>query len=157
MIVADTSAIVALMDSSDGQHKQVVEVSNAFSAPLLVPMAILSEIAFVTELRLGTRAMSTFLKRVRERNVQLDRALDSERVEFLIDRYNDLRLGFSDACVIACAEANGGNVLTLDRRDFDVVAAEGTITVHPDLTGSVRYKSERDLVEPTGEIWEAER
>jgi predicted nucleic acid-binding protein len=33
--------------------------------------------------------------------------------------------------VIACAERNGGRVLTLDRRDFDVVAGEGVITVLP--------------------------
>ena len=31
----------------------------------------------------------------------------------------------------ACAERNGGKVVTLDRRDFGVVAREGTITVLP--------------------------
>jgi hypothetical protein len=33
--------------------------------------------------------------------------------------------------VVACAEANGGRVLTLDRRDFDVIAGEGRITILP--------------------------
>jgi hypothetical protein len=44
----------------------------------------------------------------------------------------DMRLGFSEAAVIACAETKAGRVLTVDRRHFDVVAREGTITVHPE-------------------------
>jgi predicted nucleic acid-binding protein len=43
----------------------------------------------------------------------------------------DLPLGFADASVISCAERSGGAVLTLDRRDFDVVAAEGKIALVP--------------------------
>jgi hypothetical protein len=39
-------------------------------------------------------------------------------------------LGAADAAVVACAERNGGRVLTVDR-DFGVVAGEGTITVLP--------------------------
>jgi len=34
--------------------------------------------------------------------------------------------------VVACAERNGGRVLTLDLRDFRVVAREGRITIAPD-------------------------
>jgi hypothetical protein len=34
--------------------------------------------------------------------------------------------------VIACAEAHGGKVLTIDQRDFGIVAREGHITVVPD-------------------------
>jgi predicted transcriptional regulator len=41
------------------------------------------------------------------------------------------RLGRSQAELIRGAERNGGQVLTLDRRDVGVVAREGTITVRP--------------------------
>ena len=44
-------------------------------------------------------------------------------------RYKDLPLGFGDAAVVACAERTGGRVLSFDRRDFSVVAGEGTITL----------------------------
>ncbi|HEV3311406.1 MAG TPA: hypothetical protein VG815_12910 [Chloroflexota bacterium] len=47
----------------------------------------------------------------------------------LVARYEDMPLGFSDASVIASAERNGRLVLTLDRRHFNVVAAEGSIVV----------------------------
>lgn len=56
---------------------------------------------------------------------------DLGRIRELVRRYADLPLGFADACVIACAERNGGRVLTLDLRHFGVVAGEGKISVLP--------------------------
>jgi predicted nucleic acid-binding protein len=53
------------------------------------------------------------------------------RVRELVARYSDLPLGYADAAVIACAERHGGLVLTLDRRDFGVVAREETIRLLP--------------------------
>jgi predicted nucleic acid-binding protein len=49
----------------------------------------------------------------------------------LVGRHGDLPLGSADASVVACAEAHGGRVLTVDRRDFLVVAREGRIEVRP--------------------------
>jgi len=37
--------------------------------------------------------------------------------------------------VIACAERNGGRILTFDRRDFGVVAAERRCTILPAQPG----------------------
>jgi predicted nucleic acid-binding protein len=48
----------------------------------------------------------------------------------LLGRYADLRLGFADAAVVACAERNGGTVLTFDLRDFSVIG-EGRIRIAP--------------------------
>ena len=56
---------------------------------------------------------------------------DFARIRELVGRYADLPLGFADASVIACAERNGGRVLTFDARDFGVVAREGTIQPLP--------------------------
>jgi predicted nucleic acid-binding protein len=57
--------------------------------------------------------------------------LDASGLRELVVRYADLPLGFADASVVACAERRRAAVLTLDRRHFDVVAAEGTIRVVP--------------------------
>jgi len=56
------------------------------------------------------------------------------RIRELMTRYVDLHLGFADAAVVACAERNGGAVLTFDRRDFDVIARDLPITVVPEET-----------------------
>ena len=57
--------------------------------------------------------------------------VDPPRIRELTTRYADLLLGFADAAVIGCAGRNGGRVFSLDRRDFDVVARDGDITVLP--------------------------
>lgn len=80
--------------------------------------------------RLGARAIDVLLESLEDGTLTLDCGEeDFPRIRKLVDRYADLPLGFSDAAVVACAERNGGNVLTLDLRDFGVVAREGTISL----------------------------
>ena len=54
---------------------------------------------------------------------------DFPRIKELVVRYADLPLGFADAAVIACAERTRAEVLTFDRRDFEVVGREGTFRI----------------------------
>jgi uncharacterized protein len=56
---------------------------------------------------------------------------DLARIRELVRRYADLPLGFADASVVACAERNGGRVLTLDVRDFAVVGRTARLEVLP--------------------------
>ena len=49
----------------------------------------------------------------------------------LAARHADRSLGLVDAAVAACAEAYGGRVLTLDRRDFAPLAADLGLTLLP--------------------------
>jgi predicted nucleic acid-binding protein len=76
--------------------------------------------------------LETFLADLAARRYQLDEGeSDLARIRHLVRRYADLRLGLVDAAVIACAERRGCPVLTLDRRHFDGVAREGTISILP--------------------------
>ena len=56
-------------------------------------------------------------------------AVDEDFAEIgrLLATYEDLRLGFADAAVIACAARRDAAALTLDFRDFGPVARAGTI------------------------------
>ncbi len=73
-----------------------------------------------------------FLADIETRSFTLDCGEeDIRRTRALLTRYSDLGLSYTDAAVIACAERNGGKVLTFDRRDFDIVAREGTISILP--------------------------
>ncbi|MGH8311636.1 MAG: type II toxin-antitoxin system VapC family toxin, partial [Steroidobacteraceae bacterium] len=100
--------------------------------PFLVPAATLCEAAYLIGTRLGRGALDGVLGDLEAGRYQLDCGeADLPRVRELIERYEDLPLGFANASVIACAERNGGRVLTLDTRDFGVVAREGRITVLP--------------------------
>ena len=57
---------------------------------------------------------------------ELSRAME------LAKKYADLPLGFTDAAVAACAEANGKRVLTLDTRDFSIIRKETGLTILPE-------------------------
>jgi predicted nucleic acid-binding protein len=99
---------------------------------LIVPVGILAEAGYMIERELGAAVLRQFLAFAVDDSLTLDCGeSDMERIIALLERYDDLRLGFADACVIACAERNGGRVLTFDERDFPPVAREGTISLVP--------------------------
>ncbi len=132
MITLDTSALFALLNRRDPVHSAAVELLDSDPGPYLVPAATLGEIAFLVEERLGLAALDLLLADLEFGAYTLDCGeTDLGRARHLVQRYADLSLGFVDAAVIACAERNGGRVLTFDLRDFGVAAAEGTITVLP--------------------------
>jgi predicted nucleic acid-binding protein len=109
-----------------------LEVLDRERGPRIVPSGILAEVAYLVETSLGTVVMDGFLADLEAGAFALDCGdRDLARIRALANRYAGLPLGFADAAVVACAERNGGQVLTLDRQDFGMVAREGTITVLP--------------------------
>jgi predicted nucleic acid-binding protein len=92
---------------------------------------------FLTEDRLGWQALDAFLSNLADRALSLECGEeDFPRIRELATHYRDLPLGAADASVIACAERNGGRVLTLDRCDFDVVGREGKLVIEPPVCGA---------------------
>ena len=131
MVVLDTSAVLASIDRREPHHQQVVDVMSS-DLVMVMPIAILSEVTFMIEQRLGPLQVARFLASLVKGEISLywDHG-DLKRILELLTRYQDMPLGFADAAVIACAERHGGKVLTLDRRHFGVVEREGTIRVLP--------------------------
>ena len=132
MITLDASALYALLDRLDPDHAGVLEALESDPGPYVVPAGILAEFAYLVESRLGATAMDAVLADLESGAYSLDCGEDDlPRIRSLTTRYESLPLGYADSAVIACAERNGGSVLTLDTRDFGVVAREGTIDVLP--------------------------
>ena len=132
LITLDTSALFALLNRRDPDHEPVKAAFLADPGPYVVPAGTLGELSYLVERRLGSEVLDALLGDLQEGALSYESGEnDLPRVRELIRRYADLRLGFADAAVIACAERQGGRVLTVDRRDFDVVAREGTIHVVP--------------------------
>lgn len=132
IVTLDSSFVFAMLNNADANHQQARRFVEAETGPFVVPVTILAELAYMVESRLGASALDPFLE-----DLQFHRFLpdyvesDIARIREIVLRYANLPLGFSDAAVIACAERNGGNVLTFDRRHFDIIAREGTIDVLP--------------------------
>lgn len=133
MITLDTSGILAALNSTDQNHAHARAALEGERGPVIVPVGILAEVGYMIEIDLGADALRKWLTYVMDGWLTLDCGeSDIERIIALLERYDDLNLGFADACTIACAERNGGRVLTFDRRDFPVVAREKTITLVPE-------------------------
>jgi predicted nucleic acid-binding protein len=132
VITLDTSGVVALLNARDPDHEAAKSALERAGRPYIVPTGILSEVAYLIEARMPN-VLDGFLADLESGAFSQDCGDEATtRVRQLVDRYLDLRLGYADAAVIACAERNGGLVLTFDRRDFGVVAREGTIHIAPD-------------------------
>jgi predicted nucleic acid-binding protein len=130
VIVLDTSAILALLDADDPDHERCVGALSDHDAPFVVPAGILGEIGYLVEAKLGPSALSDLVEDLHRRAFAVDCGNeDFAAIGRLLARYEDLRLGFADAAVIACAARRDAAVLTLDFRDFGPVARAGTITL----------------------------
>ncbi|HZD38130.1 MAG TPA: PIN domain-containing protein [Actinomycetes bacterium] len=132
MIRLDTSGLFALRNRRDPAHAKVRKALISDPGPYLVPAGILGEITYLLERRYGVHTLDAFLADLESGTFRLECGdNDFGRVRALVERYADLPLGLAEAAVIACAERSGGAVLTLDRRDFGVVAREGKIAILP--------------------------
>jgi predicted nucleic acid-binding protein len=92
--------------------------------PLLVPPTVLAEVSYLLSEWGGPSAEVRFLRSFRPDGLQLAEltTADVARMADLTERYADLRLGGTDASLIALAERlRVRRIATFDRRHFTVV------------------------------------
>ncbi|MEM9537988.1 MAG: PIN domain-containing protein [Cyanobacteria bacterium P01_E01_bin.42] len=120
--VADTGFVVALLNSSDPQHKTVVQI-YAKQRSILLPQTVFAEVAYLVSRNASTSKLIDFLRGLSESRFQIEalQAQDFLRVADILEEYTDSRIDFVDATVMAIAERYKITViLTLDRRDFSL-------------------------------------
>ena len=124
IVIADTGALYALVDSSDAWHERVAAWWGERTQSVLVPATILPEVAYLLQTRISPAAEHAFVQAVAdgEFTVESLEPEDIARAAALLGDYRDLPLGFVDATVVAAAERLGvREILTTDRRHFGVV------------------------------------
>lgn len=132
MLVADTSALFAFLNRRDQHNKTVVGLFVAEREPIVVPVAVLSELAYMVESYVGHHAMAAFLDDCQQGGFQLIwQEADIPRIQDLMRTYADLPLGFADAAVLSLAESSSGRVATTDRRHFTVVRTQKPLELLP--------------------------
>jgi len=138
MIVADTGAIVALIDKSDRHHRALVERYREDAGRWVLPWAILPEVDYLVASYLGPRAEEAFLSDLADGAFQVEwgRDADLARAHALARQYRALELGLVDGIVIAVAERlRAEAIVTLDLRHFGAVSIKGNPALWPrDLT-----------------------
>ena len=125
LIVADTSATVALVDASDRHHASLRSVFEADPGAWVIPCATLPEIDSLLGSHVGRDAQDAFFADVADGAYRIEQASpeDAVRAFALHERYGALRLGLVDGVVLATAERlRATAVATLDLRHFGAVA-----------------------------------
>lgn len=134
MIVADTGVMVALIDASEHRHRLVRRLYEQHADEWILPAAILPEVDYLLATHLSAKARSAFLADLADGAYLVDWGQDEDLVaaQKICARYQDLRLGFVDAMVIAAVERlEASAIATLDLRHFAAVAIRGNPRLLP--------------------------
>jgi len=128
LIVADTGAIVALIDRDDDLHRSFRSVFDSDPEAWILPWAILPEVDYLLSKFVGRAAEEAFVYDVAHGLYRIDWGAESDlrRAHELTKRYRDLSLGLVDAVVMAVAErTKAAAIATTDERDFGAVEIRG--------------------------------
>jgi predicted nucleic acid-binding protein len=124
VLIVDTGVIVAAADQTDTKHAESVSVVSDDPGPLVTSALVIAEAAYLLDRELGPAAEASLYTSIIEGDltIELLTTLDWERVRDLVTTYADLRLGGTDASLVAIAERlKATRVATLNRRHFAVV------------------------------------
>jgi predicted nucleic acid-binding protein len=134
MIVADTGAVVALIDGDDRHHAALRKAFEKDPQEWVLPWAILPEVDYLVASRLGRSLARAFRKDLTQGLflVEWGKGVDLARAEELEEDYGDLQLGLVDGVVMAVAERLGARAIaTTDLRDFAPVELVGRPQLWP--------------------------
>jgi predicted nucleic acid-binding protein len=124
MLVVDAGPLVAAAATRDRNHARCMDLLATALRPLIVPALVVTEVAYFLGDRIGPSAERAFVRALGagELLVEPVEPADWERIDQLLEQYDDLPLGTVDASVVAACERLGARELaTLDRRHFGAV------------------------------------
>jgi hypothetical protein len=128
VIVADTGAIVALVDADDRHHAALRRLFESAPESWVLPWAILPEVDYLLAEHLGVRAQERFAGDLATGAwaIEWGDPADLVRAEEISRRHRALRLGLVDSVVMAVAERRKTEAIaTLDLRHFGAVTLRG--------------------------------
>lgn len=128
MIVADTGAIVALVDADDRHHAELRGLFEREPDAWVLPWATLPEVDYLLGAHVGLRAQERFVADLASAawSIEWGEPADLVRAQELSRRHRALRIGLVDAVVMAVAERRrAAAIATLDLRHFGAVSLRG--------------------------------
>jgi predicted nucleic acid-binding protein len=134
LIVADTGAVVALIDKDDELHETFRGIFDSDPDAWILPWAILPEVDYLLSEYVGSAAEEAFLSDVAQALYRIEWGATSDlpRAHELAKRHRDLSLGLVDAVVMAVAERTKAEAIaTTDERDFGAVKLLGDPKILP--------------------------
>ena len=130
MIVADPSAIVALIDRHHPHHATACAAVERSREAVVVPAATLAAVDHWVGREIGPRAIDVVLGAFLDGSLLLDCGdVDPPRMRDLLAR--DLGVDLTDAAVAACAERHGASILSVEPSRRRALRRSGTATLLP--------------------------
>lgn len=124
MLLVDTGPLVAAADRDDAHHDACRRLLEDDPGPLVTNPMVIAETAYLLDRQLGPRAEAALFDSITDGTLRVEnlRHLDWERIAEMVRVYADLRLGGTDASLVALAERLGvTTIATLNHRHFRVV------------------------------------
>lgn len=124
MILVDANVVYAIIDRTDTHHRRIAAWFEQCTDELLMPATVIAETCYHLDKYLGPTAEALFLRSLvagPEQDFRVVDLVDADlrRMAELVSQYADLRLGGTDASLVALAERlNITTIATLDERDF---------------------------------------
>jgi predicted nucleic acid-binding protein len=116
VILADTGALVALLDRRGKFHAWAVEQTRTMRPPLITCEAVLAELCFLVAA--GPNGIATVRANLASGAWAVDFSIKTEweRVFALMDTYSDQPMSLADGCLVRMSEQRpDSRVFTLDR------------------------------------------
>ncbi len=123
-MIVDAGPLYAYVDTDDAHHSASLELLETHPGPLLVPMLVVTEVAYLLATRLSVEAEVRFIGDLASGNLIPEPVDPGDwlRIARLVAQYGDLALGTVDASIVATAERlDITQIATVDRRHFSVV------------------------------------
>jgi predicted nucleic acid-binding protein len=123
-LILDTGPLLAALDADDPDHQRCATLILDAREDLVVPMLVLAELDYWCHKRLGADVWLAFLDDLLAGayRAEAPSGSDFERCHELQSTYLDLRLGVTDASVLALVERlDEPKLATLDHRHFGAI------------------------------------
>lgn len=125
MIIADTGAILATVDTNAAEHEACVRVLTRLDSPMLISHMVIAEVDYMLTKRFGVATANRFLTDVSRGAYRLvcSDEQDLDEAITLNTRYFDMKLGITDCLnAVLAFRYRTSTLFTLDERHFRVVS-----------------------------------
>ena len=117
--VVDTSAIIAAANESDPDHSRCLRALGQPGWAYVYPVMVVAEACYMIDRDRGPGAEARFLRAIATLAIEPPRPAEWARMAELVEQYGDMRIGGTDASIVALAERLGAEtIVTLNTRHF---------------------------------------